>query len=175
MDYKRIEILLGKYWDCLTSVEEEKELRDFFNSNEVPPYLKSTAEVFRYYETQRARQPLNDAFNATVLKTIKSPESQKELPKKGKSITLSLMNYARVAAVGLIVVTVSYFVRDEYLNSKVQPVIEDTFEDPKIAFEETKKALLMISKSLGKGRKQTAKISVFNEAEQKVKNKNHDL
>ena len=34
MDYKDIEQLLERYWQCETSVEEEATLRDFENENE---------------------------------------------------------------------------------------------------------------------------------------------
>ena len=36
MDYKDIEQLLERYWQCETSVEEEATLRDFFAKEEVP-------------------------------------------------------------------------------------------------------------------------------------------
>ena len=39
MDYQRINKLLDKYWECATSVEEERELRQFFSSAVVPPDL----------------------------------------------------------------------------------------------------------------------------------------
>jgi len=38
--------------------------------------------------------------------------------------------------------------------------------DHQLAFEETKKALMMISKTFGKAKQEAGKISVFNEAEQ---------
>lgn len=171
MDYNRLEILLGKYWDCLTTVEEEIEIREFFRQENIPAHLKNIAELFNYYDRQQSQNALGEIFDQKMLSEVEGMYKVK----KGKGIQRALMAYARVAAIGLIVVTVSYIVRDEYLNSKVNPVIEDTFEDPKVAFEETKKALLMISKSMGKGRKQTRKMSVFNDAEEKVKNNNYDL
>ena len=39
MDYKYIEQLLDKYWDCETSLEEEQILRCFFRQKEVPAHL----------------------------------------------------------------------------------------------------------------------------------------
>ena len=35
MDYKDIEQLLERYWQCETSVEEESVLRDFFSKEDV--------------------------------------------------------------------------------------------------------------------------------------------
>ena len=39
MDYKYIEQLLERYWQCETSLEEESELRSFFSEEEVPAHL----------------------------------------------------------------------------------------------------------------------------------------
>ena len=39
MDYAMINELLNKYWLCETSLEEERELRRFFASEEVPEHL----------------------------------------------------------------------------------------------------------------------------------------
>jgi hypothetical protein len=51
---------------------------------------------------------------------------------------------------------------------------EDTYTDPKVAFEETKKALMMISKSFNKAQKEASKINVFNEATEAIQNKQED-
>ena len=40
MDYDRIKILLEKYWECATTIDEERELRHFFSSDTLPPELR---------------------------------------------------------------------------------------------------------------------------------------
>jgi hypothetical protein len=53
--------------------------------------------------------------------------------------------------------------------------LTDTFTDPKDALEETKKALMLISKSFSKAKEGASKVNMFNEAEQKIKdNKDSD-
>ena len=47
----------------------------------------------------------------------------------------------------------------------------DTYDDPKLAFEETKKALMMISKSFGTAEEQAKKINMFNEAQEEIQKK----
>jgi hypothetical protein len=49
--------------------------------------------------------------------------------------------------------------------------VADTYSDPKLALEETKKALMLISKSFGKARKEASKIEMFNEAEKAIQGK----
>jgi hypothetical protein len=46
MDLSRIEKLLERYWNCVSTVEEEEELRAFFNGksgNDLPDELKEAA------------------------------------------------------------------------------------------------------------------------------------
>lgn len=45
---ERIEQLLDKYFDGETSLEEEKELREFFRQDEIPNHLKSYTDQFSY-------------------------------------------------------------------------------------------------------------------------------
>jgi hypothetical protein len=81
-----------------------------------------------------------------------------------------MFNVSRIAAGLVVVVAATYFVREE-IRKSYPPEIADTYSDPKLAFEETKKALMMISKGFGKARKETQRINLLNEAEQKIQRK----
>ncbi len=78
-----------------------------------------------------------------------------------------VFNFARIAAGLLVVITATYFVRQE-VRKAYPPEIADTYSDPKLALEETKKALMMISKGFNKAQREAGKIKVFNEAEEKL-------
>ena len=159
MDSKQLEQLLEKYWNCETSLEEEKQLREYFRGS-VPENLKDTADLFRYYEAQQSHSVEGTDFDAVVRKKIKQQQPQ------GKSVSM-VFNFARIAAGLLVVITATYFVRQE-VRKAYPPEIVDTYSDPKLALEETKKALMMISKGFNKAQKEAGKIKVFNEAEEKL-------
>lgn len=159
MDSKQLEQLLEKYWNCETSLEEEKQLREYFRG-EVPENLKETADLFRYFETQQEQAVIESDFDAVVKKKIKQQQP------KGKSVSM-VFNFARIAAGVLVVVTATYFVRQE-VRKAYPPEIVDTYSDPKLALEETKKALMMISKGFNKAQKEAGKIKAFNDAEEKL-------
>lgn len=161
MDSKHIEQLLEKYWECETSLEEEKALRDFFNQPEVPDSLKESAVLFRYFEQQRQHK-MNDAAFDTSLKS-------KLQPAQGKMRSL-YMSSLRIAAGISVVVASFWLVRTELRDSTPQEVA-DTYDDPKQAFEETKKALQMISKNFGKAEKAASNINMINEATDKLHSK----
>lgn len=162
MDSNEIKTLLEKYWNCETSLEEEQQLRAFFRG-EVPQAMSETAELFRYFEQQQKVTVNGKDFDAEVKRKIK------EHRPAGKSVKM-YFNYARIAAGVLVMVAAGYFVRLE-VRKAYPPEMEDTFSDPRVALEETKKALMMISNSFNKAHKEAAKIEMFNEAEEKIKGK----
>ena len=163
MDSKHIEDLLQKYWNAETSLEEEQVLRHFFSSEPAfdessagkPENLSDTANLFRYFETQK-KMGLNDtSFDADLKKKISHARPG------GKMI--SMVQLVRIAAGLLVVIAATFFIRQE-VRKAYPDEPEDTYTDPKVAFEETKKALMMISKSFNKAQKEASKINVFNEA-----------
>ena len=166
MDSKEIGQLLEKYWNCETTLEEEQVLRSYFNGPDVPDQLKDAAELFRFFENERQRA-LNTEFDNDVLRSVKKTE------RKTKVISMvRWVQVARIAAGVLVMVAAGYFIRNEVLKSKDQTqALTDTFSDPKDALEETKKALMLISKSFGKAKEGAGKINMFNEAEQKISGK----
>ena len=46
MDYKYIEQLLERYWDCNTTTQEEQILHAFFSQEDIPESLAQYREVF---------------------------------------------------------------------------------------------------------------------------------
>ena len=105
MDSNEVKTLLEKYWNCETSLEEEKTLRTYFRS-EAPQAMSETAELFRYFEQQQKVTVSGKNFDTEVKKKIK------EQRPAGKSVKM-YFNYARIAAGVLVMVAAGYFVRLE--------------------------------------------------------------
>ena len=53
MDYNRITSLLDKYWECATTIEEERELRHFFSSDALPLELRPYKAWFLTPEAEK--------------------------------------------------------------------------------------------------------------------------
>ena len=166
MDSKQIEQLLEKYWSCETSLEEEQQLRDYFLREDIPLQWKEASELFRYFQHQKKDQLTGPAFDEEVLRKVQGVKPA------GKVVRM-FYNYGRIAAGLLVVVAAAHFVRQE-IRKSYPPEVADTYSDPKLAFEETKRALMMISKGFGKAQKETKKINLFNEAERKIQGKKPD-
>lgn len=168
MDSKEVGQLLEKYWNCETSLEEEQVLRNYFSGPGVPEQLKDAAELFRFFEGERKRS-LDENFGHEIMRSVKKTE------RKAKVVSMvRWVQVARIAAGIVVVIAAGYFVRNEVLKSKEQAQAIDTFSDPKEALEETKKALMLISKSFGKAKAGAGKINMFNEAEKKISGKDKD-
>lgn len=88
MDYKYIEQLLERYWQCETSLEEESQLREFFSKREVPARLLRYKDLFVYQQVQQ-RVGLGDDFDARMLAQVEVPVVKaKRLTVAGRFIPL---------------------------------------------------------------------------------------
>ena len=164
MEREQIKALLERYWEGETSLEEEKKLKQFFARPDVPEEWKQEAGFFQYLNAQKEKVALEDEEIIEML--------EREPKKKDNQIRLYIENLAKIAAVILIVAVAVFFVREDYESKKEQldPMISDTYEDPQKAFEETKKALMLVSRQFNKGQKHASKLGAFEEATEKVEN-----
>ncbi|MEO1049357.1 MAG: hypothetical protein AAFX87_01945 [Bacteroidota bacterium] len=171
MDSKRIEQLLEKYWACETTVEEENELKAFFSEQPVPDHLKEYTPLFQYLDEEK-HKALDDSFDEEVLSKLENKKPEKQ----GKIIKMASW-YVKVAAAVLVTIAAAFLLREQYLKSDVRQPVEESLSDAELRekFEEAKEALQKISSALNKGQEQVEKISVFNDAEEKIKGEQKEL
>ena len=158
MDSEKINELLNKYWNCETTLEEEKQLQDHFRNETIPEALAETAALFQYFEEGRKKNLTDITFDAQVLKKIHKPRGQ---------VGTLIYNSMRIAAGIIVLFLAVWLVRMEVRKTSISQTA-DTYDDPKMAFEETKKALMMISKSFSTAEEQAKKINLFNEAQRDI-------
>ena len=66
LDYKYIEQLLERYWQCETTLEEEQILHSFFSQGDVPVHLIQYADIFAYENLSKA-ECLSDDFKQKMV------------------------------------------------------------------------------------------------------------
>lgn len=100
MDYKYIEQLLERYFQCETTLKEEDILRAFFAQEDVPVWLLKYQDLFN---SQQQEAPLGDDFDKRVLDMIDSESATV----KARTITLTqrLMPLFKAAAIVAIILT----------------------------------------------------------------------
>ncbi len=152
MALDRIEILLEKYFEAETSIVEEKELKDYFTSSDVAPLFEQYKPLFAYAVQAKQEQFSFAPFGFQPRVTATIPLNT---IKRKSTVWFS------VAASVVVLVGIGLFTFNHYNQQKSEDY--GTFNDPKIAFRETQKALSMISESVNKG---IGSMSYLNEFEQ---------
>lgn len=100
MDYKYIEQLLERYFQCETTLKEEEILRTFFLQEDVPVWLMKYQTLFNYEAQQE--EPLGNDFDDRILSLIEQEE-----PVKAHALTITqrLKPLFKAAAIVAIVLT----------------------------------------------------------------------
>jgi len=137
-----IKQLLEKYWAGDTSVSEEREIKEFFKKN------PSLANEGLYFSSLDKQKQVNTASR------FQHPE---------KRVGRNNWYSAAAAAVMLGIVVSSFFITQ---NQKPNQFVID---DPKEAYEITRKALSMVSEGLNQGKTYTSEIEKFNKTQQIIK------
>lgn len=86
MDYKYIEQLLSRYWECQTTLEEEAILRAFFAQNDVPANLLPYRSLFQAEEEMKSEACLGDDFDTRMLHLV----GQQTATVKARRLTLAV-------------------------------------------------------------------------------------
>ena len=118
MDYKYIEQLLERYWQCETTLQEETILRTFFSQEDVPASLQQYKALFNL---QQEKETLGDDFDARMLEMVGIEEPKAKVI----SLTSRLMPLFRAAAIVAIILT---------LGNAAQAPWDRGWDDPKDAY-----------------------------------------
>ncbi len=102
MDYKYIEQLLEAYWDCRTTIEEERILRTFFQQEVLPEQLAPYRHLFCYEAKQQKATYLDKTFDDRIMEQISSPKAVKV---RRISLWEKLFPLYRAAAVVAVILT----------------------------------------------------------------------
>ena len=102
MDYKYIEQLLERYWQCETTLEEEQILRTFFSQENVPACLLPYKDLFTYEQADVETNKLGDDFDRHMLEMVGEVP-----PVKAKKISMTqrLRPLFKAAAIVAIILT----------------------------------------------------------------------
>lgn len=168
MDFniKRIEILLEKFWNGESTLEEEKLLEDYFAyCDRVEPGFRESAAYFAARRKSGEHQGLGDDFDREMLEKIDGGN--------GSGRIVSLKYFWRVAAAILIIgggVALWWSVQTQNEKPSYAVTQQDTYDNPKEALEATKKALFMMSSKFNEGSSEVHKIQKLNEVSESIKN-----
>lgn len=120
MDYKYIEQLLERYWECQTTLEEEAILRTFFSQDDIPVSMMQYRDLFVYEQKETKDDVLGDDFDARILARI-----EKEPMVKAQRIRLTQRLYPifKAAAIVAIILTLGNAIQKPFMMESESPVL----------------------------------------------------
>lgn len=100
-----IEKLLERYYDGETSLEDEKLLRHYFQSENVPAHLQPHAGPFRYFAAARDQHPSAE-FNRRLAEKLSAGSGNEERVRamRGRVVSLTAWSLRLAASVALLIV-----------------------------------------------------------------------
>ncbi|WP_103072239.1 hypothetical protein [Aquimarina sediminis] len=134
MELSNIEKLLEKYFEGETTISEEKELKVYFTRETVPAHLERYKSLFEYFSEE-----------STITAT--------------RDLKLETKRKPRLAWIG--VAASVALIAGIFLTRTTPAEPKDTFEDPEIALQETKKILNMVSQLMNGGKKELKYLNEF--------------
>ena len=161
MNTMEIEKLLEKYYEGLTSLEEEKFLRNFFRGKSVPPDLLSAASQFQYYSKESAEEMNDLSFEKNFLEEVRS------IPELNPVKNSNMFYYISGVAAGLLLlIGLVFSFRDSVRQD--QQVAAKTVMDAEFAFSQTCDILALVSSNFNKGMEKVQCLGQFEKAIQKT-------
>jgi hypothetical protein len=144
---KDIRRLLEKFYRGESTLEEERELQQYFASTAVPEELIPDKELFEAFGEGVNQVEFPEELNGKILSSIDRLEK-----KETRTRRISIYSLSGLAA-GLLVMIAVYlfFLRDDNRSLIASNQMTDTYEDPIQAYEEAKKALVYVSNKLNTG------------------------
>jgi len=140
MEYQEIEEILNRYLEGESTLEEETLLREYFSQAGLPAEHHEMKELFLYLaEANLEAAPPFDV--SAELNSVIENEWKKEIRIRFRRV----MAWTSSAA-AVLVLSFGIF---QYMN-KPESVIKDTYKDPKLAYAETKRALLLVSRTMNR-------------------------
>ena len=143
--------LLDKYLEGLTSLDEEKTLREYFKGKDVPMQFKSEAHWFE----NASNQKIHTEDILSLEKTMTHWVDRQEMNEKKMRFRFWTIGIAA----GLALLIGSTFLIQHYRSAKMV----ETYQDPQIAYLEAKKVLLYVSQTLNKGTDKLQTVSRIEE------------
>lgn len=166
MNNSQIAKLLDRYFAGETTLQEEKQLKDYFSFSEVHPDFEEYTTLFRFFN-ESASEKLSDDFDAKLMERINLennlPKTIEPKKKEARIFGLNLKTISRIAAAIVFIVAAWFFY--EKPVPVTQPIASEEAIDwskyevktPEQALEVTKMALTKTSLEMNAGAGMVAK------------------
>ena len=162
MELHKLKELSEKYWEGACSDQEEAQLRRALQLGEVPDEYRVLATYLTSTQQWSQEETLGEAFDQTVFHTHQRRQQRQKQWRYVASIAASIA----------LILSLTFVLRNSFSSSISQEVstFTDTYEDSELAYQEVKKALMMMSSEMNKGKEHTQMLGKFHQTKTEIKN-----
>ena len=151
MNTERINELLERYYEALTTEAEEEELRRFFAKGDVPAHLMGERELFLQLQAASAEAVVPEGLEDRLSDAIDGWAVQEEAEKSRRHGRIYRLRW--IGGIAASIVVILAFGWHLY-----EPARRDTFATPEEAYAEAHEALMQFALALDKGTQQIAMV-----------------
>jgi hypothetical protein len=160
MNIKEIEELLKKYYEGETSLEEEKALRDFFVSDDVPLELSVDKSQFLYFAEASGEEINDQDLEENVF--AEKPEIPVVTLHSGRN---RFFYISGIAATVLLLIGLVFTFKEDVIN---KPKGNTSSTNPELVFTQARDILALVSVNLNKGMDKVQYLGKLDQAMQKM-------
>ena len=154
-----IKSLLERFYNGETTLEEEKQLEDFFRKNTVPEELLADKDLFLSLASSPEDIVIPEHLNQGILEVIDQAERSEQ-----KTRRISLYSLSGLAAGLLVLISVYvFYLKDNPSSFIAGQTMADTYEDPMEAYEEAKRTLAYVSDKFNTGTSELHRVKKVND------------
>ncbi len=154
MDLKEVKIILSRYYEGLTTEEEESALAGYFAGDDVAEELYIDREWFRHSGDMNVPEPgegFSERLNAVT-------GTGKSLADKS---SIRVLRYSRIAATIALLIS-GYLIAHSVFSKPAY--MKDTYSDPQMAMAEVQRVLAEVSLNMKKGTEGLPELKKLGEA-----------
>ncbi len=164
VNYEQIDILIERYYQCETSLEEEELLYNYFTSDNVAPNHKVLVPQFIYLKNNDDSK-LSDNFDKKMIDMLNQKQNNSfKLPK----VFHNLWKYS-AAAVIMIGFGLIYYIN----SSNIEVTGNSELSEEDFAYKETMNAFQLISESLGSAGEHFQSFELLNRSLEQINQTNY--
>ena len=151
MNTERINELLERYYEALTTEAEEEELRRFFAKGDVPAHLMGERELFLQLQAASDETVVPEGIEDRLSDAIDGWAAQEEAEKKRHHSRIYRLRWMSGIAASIVLIL-------SFGWHLYEPARRDTFATPEEAYAEAHEALMQFALALNKGTQQIAMV-----------------
>ena len=157
-DIMHIKSLLERFYNGETTLDEERELENFFRKSSVPEDLLADKDLFLSLASSPDNIEIPEEFNQGILDAIDQSEKSEQ-----KTRRISLYSLSGLAAGLLVLISVYvFYLKDNPHSFIAGNSMADTYQDPMEAYEEAKRTLAYVSDKFNTGTSELQRVKKMN-------------